>query len=146
MRNIRQETIIRLIRTKHIRNQEELKKFLAREGFPVTQATISRDVRELHLMKKAGEDGIYYYQEQPTAQKIPDFMNGNIKKIDYAENMLVVKCVSGTAQAVCTMLDKMERPEIVGTLAGDDTIFVLMRSARQAVQFARELMENLQNR
>ena len=59
---------------------------------------------------------------------------------------MVIKCISGTAQAVCTMLDKMERPEIVGTLAGDDTIFVLMRSASKTKQFAQELTEKLQNR
>ena len=146
MKNIRHETILRLIRTEHIKNQEELRELLCKEGFPVTQATISRDIRVLHLMKKAGEDGIYYYQEQNTAEEIPDFMNGNIQNIDHAENILVIKCISGTAQAVCTMLDKMERPEIVGTLAGDDTIFVLMRSQRQTKQFAQELTEKLQNR
>ena len=91
MKNSRHETILRLIRTQHIKNQEELKEFLAKEGFPVTQATVSRDIRVLHLMKKAGEDGIYYYQEPPVTEKIPDFMNGNIKNIDYAENILVIK-------------------------------------------------------
>ena len=146
MKNIRHQRILHLIRTKCIRNQEELRNLLSQEGFPVTQATISRDIRLLHLMKKAGKDGVYHYQEQNRKEDLPEFLYQNITKIDYVGNTLVIHCISGTAQAVCTILDKMGRSEIVGTIAGDDTIFAVIRSRKQGQAFAQELKKKLQNR
>ncbi|MBR1528293.1 MAG: ArgR family transcriptional regulator [Oscillospiraceae bacterium] len=142
MRNSRQNTILRLIAAEHISTQEELQKRLQTEGFSVTQATISRDIRELHLIKKGDVNERYYCQEQTP----PDLLGGNPVEADYAGNTIVLRCTSGTAQAVCTVIDSIGHPEIVGTLAGDDTIFVLVRNAELAGKTAGELTEKFQSR
>ena len=146
MRNARQETILRLIRGHKISTQSQLQKALETADFYVTQATISRDIRSLQLVKKADDDGIYYYQEKEESIAVPDLLAFNIRIIDSAGNIVVIKCNSGTAQAVCTVIDDFDYPEIVGTLAGDDTIFVLMKNAAQARKFAEDMLVKLQNR
>ncbi len=146
MKNARQKEIIALISTKTVCNQDALQVLLKEKGFPVTQATISRDIRELNLIKKADSNGNYRYvvPEAPLPQS--DFFAGNIVSVDYAGHTVVLKCRSGTAQAVCTVLDDVIRPEVVGTLAGDDTIFVLVRTSEQAKRFAADLLQELQGR
>jgi len=143
--NARQEMIQHLIQTRKIHNQAELLKALREEGFPVAQATISRDIRTLHLTKKADSDGSYHYVSHESSFRT-GLLFSNIHAIDYAGNIVVIKCSTGTAQAVCTVLDGIRRPEIVGTLAGDDTIFVLARTEKQAHQLAEELNQKVQNR
>ncbi len=146
MKYARQKQIMELIRDHIINNQDALQELLKEKGFPVTQATISRDIRELNLIKKADKDGVYRYiiPEAPLPQS--DMLSGNIIKVDYASNTVVIKCRSGTAQAVCTVLDDMVRPEVVGTLAGDDTIFILIRTVDQAKHFVAEILQKIQNR
>lgn len=144
--NARQEAILKLIRSQRIRNQEELQTALKKSGFPVAQATISRDIRLLGLIKKADENHQYCYQEAETPLNQQELLASNILQIDYAGNTLVIKCNTGTAQAVCTKIDSIELSDIVGTLAGDDTIFVLVRTPEQARKLARELTEKFQNR
>lgn len=143
MINARQRKILQLISTMHISKQEELRELLRQEGFPVTQATISRDIRTLQLSKIADDEGNYYYQEQDFLPAQPNLFSGNVIEIDYAGNTLVIKCSSGTAQAVCTIIDTFAYPEIVGTLAGDDTIFILVRTSAQAKKLADKLMEKI---
>ena len=140
--NIRQETILRLIRSHHVSTQEELQELLKWEGFPVTQATISRDIRTLHLMKKADSSGNYCYQE-PAAAPPPGLLFQNIINICSAGNIVSIRCLSGTAQAVCTVVDHMENQEIRGTLAGDDTIFILVTTPENAQLLAEELTKKL---
>lgn len=146
MRNARQEIILRLIRTHKISTQGELQKELERHNFCVTQATVSRDIRNLQLVKRADDDGIYYYQEKVESPRMPELLAFNINTIEPAGNIVVIKCNSGTAQAVCTVIDSFEYPEIVGTLAGDDTIFVLLKNSAQARKFAEDMIAKLQNR
>ncbi|MBE6877180.1 MAG: ArgR family transcriptional regulator [Ruminococcus sp.] len=146
MRNARQETILRLVHTHKIGTQRELQEILEQYNFCVTQATLSRDIRNLQLIKKADDNGNYYYQEKEESIALPDLMAFNINGIDSAGNIVVVKCNTGTAQAVCTGIDGFDYPEIVGTLAGDDTIFVLMKNAAQAKKFAEDMIVKLQNR
>lgn len=146
MKNARQSKILELIRLHSVGNQDELQTLLSEQGFPVTQATISRDIRELHLIKKAGGDGVYSYVLPDAPAPHNDLFAGNILDADHAGNTVVIKCRSGTAQAVCTVLDTMHRPEIVGTLAGDDTIFALLRTGEQAKRFAAELKQTIQDR
>ncbi len=146
MKFARQKEIIELIRTHTVINQDALQELLKEKGFPVTQATISRDIRELNLIKKADSDGVYRYIIPDPPLPKSDFFSGNILKVDYAANTVVIKCRSGTAQAVCTELDEMVRPEVVGTLAGDDTIFVLIRTVEQAKHFVAEILQKLQDR
>ncbi len=144
MKNARQKEIIEIIRQHKVGNQDALQELLKERGFPVTQATISRDIRELNLIKRANSDGIYCYVIPDKTAPYGDMLTGNLISADCAGHTLVIKCRSGTAQAVCTVLDEMHRPEIVGTLAGDDTIFALMRTNEQAKRFAAELMQIIQ--
>ena len=146
MKNARQKEILNLIRNHTVENQEMLQELLKERGFPVTQATISRDIRELNLIKKANENGIYHYIQQEFSVPQGDLFSNHIVSVDFAGNITVVRCQVGTAQAVCTMLDSVQRPDIVGTIAGDDTIFVLLRTGEQAKQFCAELNEKIQNR
>ncbi|MDE7121495.1 MAG: arginine repressor [Oscillospiraceae bacterium] len=148
--NARQETILKLIRTKAIGNQKELQTALAESGFPVAQATISRDIRILGLIKKADDSRQYCYRE-PEKENVTEnpaalLLADNVLQIDSAGNVLVIRCNAGTAQAVCTRIDGMQLSHVVGTLAGDDTIFVLVRTPEQAQTLAAELAEKFQNR
>ncbi|MDE5737842.1 MAG: arginine repressor [Oscillospiraceae bacterium] len=140
--NARQEVILKLIRSQKIHNQKELQNALKKSGFPVAQTTISRDIRTLGLIKKADETNQYCYQETEKNLNRQELFASNILKIDYAGNILVMKCNTGTAQAVCTRIDSMNLSDIVGTLAGDDTIFVLVRTQEQAQNLAEELIKN----
>lgn len=146
MKNARQKEILEIIRQNVVSNQDSLQELLRQRGFPVTQATISRDIRELNLIKKADASGVYRYIVPEQTAPYGDLLTGNILAADYAGHTLVIKCRTGTAQAVCTVLDEMARPEVVGTLAGDDTIFVLMRTGEQAKRFAAEIVQIVQNR
>lgn len=146
MKNARQTEILALIRSHAVSSQDELQALLSKSGFPVTQATISRDIRELQLIKKADSDGIYRYILPDSPAPHAELFAGNILSVDFAGNTVVIKCRSGTAQAVCTVLDNMHRPEVVGTLAGDDTIFVLLRNNELARRFAAELRQRIQDR
>lgn len=146
MKYVRQKEIMDLIRSNVVTNQDALQALLEKRGFPVTQATISRDIRELNLIKKADDSGVYRYVVPDVLLPHIDLFAGNIITIDYAGNTVVIKCRSGTAQAVCTVLDDAVRPDVVGTLAGDDTIFVLVRTAEQAKRFAADLLQEIQSR
>ncbi len=146
MKNARQKEILEIIRQHTVGNQDALQELLKARGYPVTQATISRDIRELNLIKKADSSGVYHYIVPDQAMPYGDLLTGNVLSADYAGHTVVIKCRSGTAQAVCTVLDDMVRPEIVGTLAGDDTIFALMRTGEQAKRFAAELMQRVQEK
>ena len=146
MKQARQREILKIIRNHTVLNQEMLQELLKEQGFPVTQATISRDIRELNLMKKANEHGTYHYVQSEISIPQDGLFSNHIVSVDFAGNITVVRCQVGTAQAVCTMLDSVQRPDIVGTIAGDDTIFVLLRTSEQAKQFCAELNEKIQNR
>ena len=146
MKYARQMEIMELIRTHAVSNQDALQALLTERGYPVTQATISRDIRELNLIKKADSSGNYRYVVSDAPLPHSDLFAGNIVGVDYAGNTVAIKCRSGTAQAVCTVLDEIVRPDVVGTLAGDDTIFVLIRTAAQAKRYAAEMLSEIQGR
>ncbi|MBQ4465744.1 MAG: arginine repressor [Oscillospiraceae bacterium] len=146
MKNARQKEIMEIIRQHTVCNQDSLQELLRERGYPVTQATISRDIRELNLIKKADSNGVYHYILPEAVTPYGDLLTGNVMSADFAGHTVVIKCRSGTAQAVCTVLDEMNRPEVVGTLAGDDTIFALMRTTEQAKRFASELFKIIQGK
>lgn len=146
MKHARQKEILDIIRKHAVGNQDTLQALLGERGYPVTQATISRDLRELHLIKRADSTGVYRYIVPEQSAAYGDMLTGNILSADYAGHTVVIKCRTGTAQAVCTVLDEMAHPEVVGTLAGDDTIFVLMRTGEQAKRFSTEVLQIVQNR
>ena len=135
MLNARQEMILKLIESNDINTQEMLRDLLEENGFSVTQATISRDIRLLKLRKKRTAAGLSCYVQAPSVPQAPNgLLNDVVVKIDYAMNTVVISCHAGSAQAACAVLDRMQLPEIVGTIAGDDTIFILTRSEASAKQ------------
>lgn len=140
MKKARQGKIIEIIEKYEISTQEALKSRLEEEGIVVTQATLSRDINELELKKEMSPSGAYVYVRKPKSEaNFPQFFGDAVISADYAINTVVIKCQAGMAQAACAALDKMNCVEIVGTIAGDDTIFALMRSESAAGDFAERL-------
>lgn len=140
MKKTRQDKIIEIIEKYEIATQEALKKRLEEEGITVTQATLSRDINELNLKKKLSPSGAYVYVRKPKSEtQCPPIFRDAVISTDYALNTVVIKCHAGMAQAACAALDKMNCAEIVGTIAGDDTIFALMRNELAASGFSEQL-------
>ena len=126
----RQSKILELINNYDIETQEELADRLKEAGFEVTQATVSRDIRELKLTKVSNDKGIQKYSvigktEQDISYKYIRVFKEGFVSMDIAQNILVLKTITGMAMAVAAAMDAFNYPEIVGTIAGDDTIFVL---------------------
>ena len=134
MKKKRQDKILEIIEKNMVTTQEMLKQLLEDEGMSVTQATLSRDINELDLKKMPSPSGVNVYVRLPK----PAFSYSPID-VEYSMNMVVIKCVTGMAQAVCAILDKMKRAEIIGTIAGDDTIFALMKNEAASAGFTEEL-------
>ena len=145
MKQQRHNKILQLISENDIDTQEELAKILIKNGFDITQATVSRDIKELKLVKVMANNGRYKYSplkieiSTDKATKFFSLLSEAVKSINYASNMVVMKCFAGMANAVCASLDNQEYPEIVGTLAGDDTIFVVLSSEDDAIKIAEQL-------
>lgn len=136
MKTKRQRKIIELITNYDIETQEELAAKLVENGFNVTQATISRDIRELNLTKIATKGGKQKYAVQSSSDIVSNskymrVLNDGIITMDTAGNILVVKTVSGMAMAVAVALDAMQIKEILGCIAGDDTIMCVVKHAEE---------------
>ncbi len=148
MKKRRQAKILELIANNEIETQEELQDYLLKYGFEVTQATISRDIKELRLVKDLSSKGRYIYstgkkRKNNVAYRAGGIFNESIISIDYALNTIVIKCFAGMANAACAAIDSMEHDEVLGTIAGDDTIFMLCRSEETAAEFTAKLREML---
>jgi transcriptional regulator of arginine metabolism len=131
----RQAAILSLIREERVTNQEELRTHLQARGFDVAQATLSRDVRELRLVKVPGADGSSHYtlpDEWENAPPLEDLVPTLMTGVEASDNLLVVRTLNGGAQAVAGAIDWEEWPEILGTVAGDDTILIVLREAAHA--------------
>lgn len=144
MKKRRHEKILELIARYPIDTQEELLKLLRDAGFDVTQATVSRDIKELRLFKTLSPDGKYRYapakeESKENSSKFYSLFADSAISVDYAQNIVSVKCLTGMANAVCAAMDSMHWDDIVGTLAGDDTIFILMRTDESASRLTEEL-------
>ena len=148
MKKRRHAKILDIISSCEVETQEELQARLRAAGFEVTQATISRDIKELRLVKVLSAEGRYVYSTGKSHTPEQEKRAGgifieSIKKIDYAMNTVVIKCFAGMAGAACAAIESMEWSGVVGTLAGDDTIFVLCKSEEQAVLFVNSLEKML---
>lgn len=137
MKNARQTQIIRLIEQYHIETQEELADRLNQSGFQVTQATVSRDIRELHLIKVADGQGKSRYSVIQNdvghlSKKYTRVLRDAYVSMDTAGNLLVMKTVPGMAMAAGAALDALGWPEILGCIAGDDTIMCAIHSPQDA--------------
>lgn len=133
MKNTRQSAILELIKNNDIETQDELCQRLHEEGFSVTQATVSRDINTLHLYKKNLGNGHQKYAidsdtNHTLDEKYKRVLRDGFVSIDMAQNILVIKTVSGMAMAVAAAVDAMKFSEIVGTIAGDDTIMMAVRT------------------
>lgn len=140
----RQSKIIELIEKNAIETQEELAKKLMDAGFIVTQATISRDIRELKLTKISTENGKQRYavlsnQEKKINEKFIRVLRDGFVSMDKAQNIIVVKTLTGMANAVAAALDALNYEEVVGSIAGDDAIFCATRSEKDAIELMGKL-------
>lgn len=134
----RHAKIVELVNQYHIETQEELAEKLNEAGFNVTQATVSRDIRELKLTKTPVEGGrqkytVMHKEESKLSEKYVRILRDGFERMDMAQNILVIKSVSGMAMAVAAALDAMNWNEIVGTIAGDDTIMCAIRSVDDTI-------------
>lgn len=133
----RHSKIVELIGRYDIETQEELAEYLNQAGFQVTQATVSRDIRELKLSKVQGENGRQRYTVFRTQENLNDkyirILRDGFLSMDMAQNILVIKTVSGMAMAVAAALDSIHFYEIVGCIAGDDTIMCAVRSVDDTI-------------
>ncbi|MBR3148812.1 MAG: arginine repressor [Eubacterium sp.] len=148
MKKRRQAKILELISSQEIETQEELQELLLDYGYEVTQATISRDIKELRLVKDLSSKGRYVYSTgkkntNNITKRAGGIFNESIIKIDYALNTVVIKCFAGMANAACAAIDSMELEEVLGTIAGDDTIFILCTSEEKASKFTEKLRNML---
>ncbi|MDK2798689.1 MAG: transcriptional regulator of arginine metabolism [Clostridiales bacterium] len=143
MKYDRHSKILEIIETNIIETQEELAEKLKENGIDVTQATVSRDIKELRLIKVLAENGKYKYAaiNTPDANisgKLRTIFAESVINIDYALNIIVIKTLSGMAQAAAAAIDAMNWSEIVGSIAGDDTIMVVTRSEKNAYVLAEK--------
>ncbi len=147
MKSQRQEKILEIIASREIETQEQLLDALRVYGYNSTQATISRDIKELRLVKALSSNGAYYYAA--TNRDLQQTFSGRLNAIfqecvtacDAAQNLVVLKTMPGLASAACSAVDSMVSPSIVGTLAGDDTALVILRDSVSAQEFYMEIQK-----
>ena len=145
MKRKRHALILELIQQYEITTQDELLAKLRENGFEVTQATVSRDIRELGIHKVRAENGKYHYVSMQSKQgsgmsgKFVTIFSESVRNIDFAQNIVVIKCFTGMANAACATFDAAEFADVVGTLSGDDTFLVVTRSE----EGAREITDRL---
>ena len=145
MKNDRQSMILEIISQENIETQEQLLVRLQERGITSTQATISRDIKQMHLIKEPVGHGVYKYAVSGNrtrlnfAEKLRTIFRESITSIDSAQNIVVIKTMPGLASAAASAVDAMNMSVVVGTLAGDDTVFLVMRDNNAAAAFCGEI-------
>ena len=145
MKNARQAEILNIIQNAEVETQEQLLAHLKERGFQTTQATISRDIKELRLVKELTGKGGYHYVVSGrrggsgSEARLRNIFKEGFTSIDMAQNIIVLKTMPGLASAACSALDGMEIPGMVGSIAGDDTAILIMRDNAAAQQFNNEI-------
>ena len=145
MKSQRQAKILEIISTKNVETQEQLLDALQMEGFRGTQATISRDIKELRIVKELTNLGTYRYTaavneiDSSFTNRLNTIFKECVVNIDYAQNIIVIRTLPGLASAAGSAIDAMNMNSIVGTLAGDDTVMVVMRDNHAAALFCGEI-------
>jgi len=149
MKPNRQAKILELIENKDIETQEQLLSELEQCGFTTTQATISRDIKELRIIKELGKNGVYRYSvnarqpENSSAAKLNSIFRQCVVSCDHAQNIVVIKTMPGMASAACSAIDNMDFDTIIGTLAGDDTAFLLLRDTSSATALCSDIRRQI---
>ncbi len=133
MKSVRHNMILEIIEAKDIETQEELAEELKNRGVKVTQATVSRDIKELRLLKVLAENGGYKYATVERAEKGMNerfirILAESVVSMESANNLIVIKTLSASANAACEAIDSLKWPDVLGTVAGDNTILVIVRS------------------
>ena len=150
MKSQRQAKILEVISTQNVETQEQLLAILQKEGFRGTQATISRDIKELRIVKELTNLGTYRYTTSTNemsgsfSSKLNTIFRECVIGFDYAQNIIVIRTLPGLASAAGSAIDAMNLNLVVGTLAGDDTVMVVMRDSNAAAAFCGEI-KNLIN-
>lgn len=144
MKTKRHAKILELIKENNINTQEELLGHLKSAGFDVTQATVSRDIKELRLVKNLSSDGKYIYTTGNEAaidfsSKFYNMFASSVISVECALNLVVIKCYVGMAQAVCASMDALHWDSVIGTIAGDDTILAVAKNEDSALRLAADL-------
>lgn len=143
MKNTRHEEIVRLVTENIVATQDDLIFLLNKSGFHVTQATVSRDIKKLGLVKTVDNNGVQRYivhsakSVKPTSHDY--IFSTSVISVGHAVNDIVIRCYPGMANAACAVLDSLDFPEILGTLAGDDTILVIAKSEKDAESLCNKI-------
>ena len=144
MKTYRQSAILDLVSRDAVRSQDTLRRGLATRGIKATQATISRDIKELGLVKRAADGAYQTAQPEPpaavvTGDRVRRAVVAHLRRVDRVQQLLVLKTDPGQAQPLAVALDRAVWPEVVGTVAGDDTVLMVTRTARSARTLERRL-------
>lgn len=144
MKSRRQGAILELVDREPLRSQEELRRRLSRSGFEATQATISRDIKDLGLVKRAGDGayqrpGVTMGNPEAAMNALAHAASEFVRRVDRVQQLLVVRSGAGQAQALALAIDGARLPEVVGTIAGDDTILVITKDGRRAASLVKRL-------
>ncbi len=148
MKTRRHAKILEIINNNQVETQEELQALLGQAGYAVTQATVSRDIKELRLVKTPGAGGSYRYatakgSHEHISAKFHSIFAGSVVQVQYAQNIVVVHCLPGMAQAACAAMDSLHWSQVIGTLAGDDTFICIVTGEREAEDLVLELKKML---
>ncbi len=143
----RQSLILKIISQNEVETQNDLQELLMKRNVSVGQATLSRDIRELRLSKRVSENGVNcYFFETEKPLGFNRLFAQSVVSMDYAQNIVVLKCHSGLANAACKVIDELDFQSVVGTIAGDDTVFVVTKSENFAIsllsQFKKLMTED----
>ncbi len=144
MKSNRQNEILQIIALRDIETQEELAAALRERGYQVTQATVSRDIREMRLIKAAARSGGFKYakperHEIAVSERLIRILNDSLISVDASGNLIVVKTLSGSANVAAEALDNLGWPEILGTIAGDNTIFMAVRNESDTAEITARI-------
>ena len=149
MKNDRQTAVLQIIEETAVETQEQLMQLLAVRGFACTQATVSRDIKQLHLVKAPAGQGKYRYAVSDhgskihVADKLQTIFRESIVNVDFAQNLVVIHTMSGLANGAAAALDGMKIDQLIGTLAGDDTVLLIMRDNESAAELATSIKSML---
>ena len=148
MKTRRHAKILEIINNNQVETQEELQALLSQAGYAVTQATVSRDIKELRLVKTPGAGGSYRYatakgNHEHISAQFHSIFAGSVVQVQYAQNIVVVHCLPGMAQAACAAMDSLHWSQVIGTLAGDDTFICIVTGEREAEDLVLELKKML---
>ena len=133
MKAKRQALIREIVEEQSIQTQEELAEALREHGMVVTQATVSRDIREMHLLKVLANDGSYRYAtmekgDTGVSDRLIRMLSDSVVEMNYANNLIVIRTLPGSAHVAAEAVDNLKWPEVLGTIAGDNTILVIVRA------------------